>query len=162
MSSTRIHICFLFEKFDSSFESFFRQTTFDFLMARTKQRKIGGPPTSSSKGRPSSTASAASSSASAASSPSSSRGLMSSYFGGTSLNRSCVVADSSIRPVKRRKRPGVLALKEIRKFQRSTDLLIRRLPFARLVKEICDQVCVILHIVLFIIGCGTCLRLYGS
>lgn len=33
-------------------------------------------------------------------------------------------------------RPGTKALKEIRKFQKSTDLLIHRLPFARLVKEI--------------------------
>mmetsp|Transcript_2465 Transcript_2465/g.5893 ORF Transcript_2465/g.5893 Transcript_2465/m.5893 type:complete len:129 (-) Transcript_2465:2602-2988(-) len=33
-------------------------------------------------------------------------------------------------------RPGIKALREIRKFQKSTDLLIHRLPFARLVKEI--------------------------
>jgi len=36
-------------------------------------------------------------------------------------------------------RPGIKALREIRKFQRSTDLLIHRLPFARLVKEITLQ-----------------------
>jgi len=35
-----------------------------------------------------------------------------------------------------RYRPGFKALKEIRKFQKSTDLLIHRLPFARLVREI--------------------------
>lgn len=34
---------------------------------------------------------------------------------------------------RRRFRPGTKALLEIRKYQRSTDLLIRRLPFARLV-----------------------------
>lgn len=39
---------------------------------------------------------------------------------------------------KRRYRPGARALIEIRKFQRSTDLLLRRLPFARLVREICN------------------------
>ncbi|KAF9526309.1 histone H3, embryonic, partial [Crepidotus variabilis] len=33
-------------------------------------------------------------------------------------------------------RPGVVALREIRHYQRSTELLIRRLPFQRLVKEI--------------------------
>mmetsp|Transcript_19161 Transcript_19161/g.39091 ORF Transcript_19161/g.39091 Transcript_19161/m.39091 type:complete len:125 (-) Transcript_19161:414-788(-) len=33
-------------------------------------------------------------------------------------------------------KPGIRALKEIRKFQKSTDLLIHRLPFIRLVKEI--------------------------
>jgi histone H3 len=38
--------------------------------------------------------------------------------------------------VKRRVRPGTLALREIRKYQRSTDLVLRKLPFQRLVKEI--------------------------
>jgi histone H3/H4 len=37
---------------------------------------------------------------------------------------------------RRRMRPGQKALKEIRAYQNSTDLLIRRLPFARLVREI--------------------------
>jgi len=37
---------------------------------------------------------------------------------------------------KRRKRPGAKALQEIREYQRTTDLLIRRMPFARLVREI--------------------------
>lgn len=40
---------------------------------------------------------------------------------------------------KKRYRPGTLALKEIRKFQKSTDLLIRRLPFQRLVREIAES-----------------------
>ena len=35
-----------------------------------------------------------------------------------------------------RYRPGTVALREIKKFQKSTDLLLRKLPFARLVKEI--------------------------
>ena len=35
-----------------------------------------------------------------------------------------------------RYRPGTVALREIRRYQRSTDLLIPRLPFSRLVKEI--------------------------
>ncbi|CAK9034998.1 Histone H3.3 [Durusdinium trenchii] len=33
-------------------------------------------------------------------------------------------------------RPGTVALREIRKYQKSTNLLIRRLPFQRLVREI--------------------------
>ncbi|KAG6911185.1 histone H3-like centromeric protein hH3v [Tephrocybe rancida] len=33
-------------------------------------------------------------------------------------------------------RPGTVALREIRKYQKSTDLLIRRLPFSRVVREI--------------------------
>ena len=36
----------------------------------------------------------------------------------------------------RKLRPGEKALQEIRFYQRHTDLLIRRLPFARLVKEV--------------------------
>ncbi|KZT20366.1 histone-fold-containing protein [Neolentinus lepideus HHB14362 ss-1] len=37
---------------------------------------------------------------------------------------------------KRRFRPGTVALREIRKYQRSTDLLLRKLPFSRVVREI--------------------------
>ena len=35
-----------------------------------------------------------------------------------------------------RYRPGTVALKEIRRFQKSTELLIQRMPFQRLVREI--------------------------
>jgi histone H3/H4 len=35
-----------------------------------------------------------------------------------------------------RYRPGTVALREIKKYQKSTDLLIRKLPFQRVVKEI--------------------------
>ena len=38
-----------------------------------------------------------------------------------------------------RYRPGTVALREIRKFQKSTDLLIRKLPFQRLVREIASE-----------------------
>uniref|UniRef100_A0A8C7DYI6 Centromere protein A n=1 Tax=Naja naja TaxID=35670 RepID=A0A8C7DYI6_NAJNA len=38
---------------------------------------------------------------------------------------------------RRRYRPGQRALQEIRKYQKSTDLLIAKLPFARVVREIC-------------------------
>jgi histone H3/H4 len=37
---------------------------------------------------------------------------------------------------KRRYRPGSRAIMEIRKYQKSTDLLLRKLPFARLVREL--------------------------
>merc|ERR1712194_656436 len=39
-----------------------------------------------------------------------------------------------------RYRPGTVALREIRKFQKSTDLLLRKLPFQRLVREIAGDV----------------------
>ena len=38
-----------------------------------------------------------------------------------------------------RYRPGTVALREIRKYQKSTDLLIRKLPFQRLVREIAQE-----------------------
>lgn len=42
---------------------------------------------------------------------------------------------------KRKKRkPGTQAIRQIKYYQRTTDLLIRLLPFARLVKEIADEV----------------------
>ena len=36
-------------------------------------------------------------------------------------------------------RPGTVALREIRKFQKSTELLLRKLPFQRLVREIAQE-----------------------
>ena len=35
-----------------------------------------------------------------------------------------------------RSRPGTVALREIRRYQKSTELLIRKLPFQRLVREL--------------------------
>lgn len=42
--------------------------------------------------------------------------------------------------IKKRYRPGVLALQEIRRYQKTTELLIQRRPFQRLVREICVDV----------------------
>jgi histone H3 len=38
-----------------------------------------------------------------------------------------------------RYRPGTVALREIRKYQKTTDLLIRKLPFQRIVKDIAHE-----------------------
>ena len=38
-----------------------------------------------------------------------------------------------------RYRPGTVALREIRRYQKSTDLLIRKMPFQRLVREIAQE-----------------------
>ena len=35
-------------------------------------------------------------------------------------------------------RPGTVALREIRRYQKTTDLLLRKLPFQRLVREIAN------------------------
>ncbi len=40
---------------------------------------------------------------------------------------------------KHRWRPGTVALQEIRRYQRNTQLLIRKLPFQRLVREIAQD-----------------------
>ena len=40
---------------------------------------------------------------------------------------------------KRRWRPGTVALREIRKYQKSSDLLIPKAPFARVVRELMDK-----------------------
>jgi len=42
-----------------------------------------------------------------------------------------------------RYRPGAIALAQIRKYQKSTALLIRKLPFQRLVREIARDFCII-------------------
>ncbi len=52
---------------------------------------------------------------------------------GARLTRNPPAGDPLPYRARRRYRPGTLALREIRKLQRSTDLLIRKLPFARLV-----------------------------
>jgi hypothetical protein len=39
----------------------------------------------------------------------------------------------------RRYKPGTVVLREIRRMQKSTDLVITRLPFTRLVKEVASQ-----------------------
>lgn len=38
-----------------------------------------------------------------------------------------------------RYRPGTVALREIRRYQKSTELLIRKLPFQRLVREVAQE-----------------------
>ena len=38
-----------------------------------------------------------------------------------------------------RYRPGTVALRDIRKYQRSTELLIKKIPFQRLVREIAQD-----------------------
>ncbi|TYZ57566.1 hypothetical protein PybrP1_009181 [[Pythium] brassicae (nom. inval.)] len=49
---------------------------------------------------------------------------------------SSAAASGTAASLKRRYRPGSVALREIRRLQRTTDLLLRKLPFARLVREL--------------------------
>lgn len=49
-------------------------------------------------------------------------------------------AGDPLPPRKRhRYKPGTAALREIRRYQRTTELLLRKLPFARLVREVAMQ-----------------------
>ena len=41
---------------------------------------------------------------------------------------------------KRKYRPGEVALREIRKYQKTTDLVIRRLPFQRLCRDVAHEI----------------------
>jgi hypothetical protein len=43
-------------------------------------------------------------------------------------------------PKPHRYRPGTVALREIRKYQKSTDLFLRKRPFAYLVRKICQDI----------------------
>ena len=45
-----------------------------------------------------------------------------------------------VTPSRRKFRPGTRALMEIRRFQKSTNLLIPKLPFSRVIKEISMKV----------------------
>ena len=49
------------------------------------------------------------------------------------------VGGGGVKKAKHRYRPGTVALREIRRYQKSTDLLIRKLPFRRLVREIAQD-----------------------
>ena len=53
--------------------------------------------------------------------------------------RNAAAGGGDAAPKKARARPGMKALKDIRKYSRSTELLIRRLPFQRLVREITEN-----------------------
>ncbi|THU79106.1 histone 3, partial [Dendrothele bispora CBS 962.96] len=53
--------------------------------------------------------------------------------------KSSAAADSGAKK-RHRFRPGTAALREIRRYQKSTELLIRKLPFQRLVREIAEDV----------------------
>lgn len=53
--------------------------------------------------------------------------------------RKTAAAAGGIKNATRRFRPGLNALREIRKYQRSTELLIRKLPFQRLVRELAQE-----------------------
>ena len=46
-------------------------------------------------------------------------------------------------PGRRKYRPGTRALMEIRKYQKGTQLLIPKLPFSRLIREVCSMVSII-------------------
>jgi histone H3 len=58
-----------------------------------------------------------------------------------SRHKAALASQPSLGGIKKshRFRPGTVALREIRKYQKSTELLIRKLPFQRLVREIAQD-----------------------
>ena len=54
------------------------------------------------------------------------------------LRRKSAPASGGVKKPKRF-RPGTVALRQIRKYQKSTELLIRKVPFGRLVREIAQD-----------------------
>ena len=56
-----------------------------------------------------------------------------------SVIKECLAASKAQVSSSGRYRPGTVALREIRKYQKSTELLIRKLPFQRLVREIAQD-----------------------
>jgi histone H3 len=55
-----------------------------------------------------------------------------------STSKSVKVSGSCVKR-QHRFRPGTVALREIRRYQRSTELLIKKAPFARLVREVAQD-----------------------
>ena len=55
------------------------------------------------------------------------------------LNQGCLRSVNGGVHKPHRFKPGTVALREIRKFQKSTDLLFRKLPFQRLVRSIAQD-----------------------
>jgi len=55
-----------------------------------------------------------------------------------SARKSAVVGAGGVKKP-HRFRPGTVALREIRRYQKSTELLLRKLPFQRLVREIAQD-----------------------
>lgn len=48
-------------------------------------------------------------------------------------------ASGGVKKNTHRYRPGTVALREIRRYQKSTELLIRKLPFQRLIREVAQE-----------------------
>ena len=65
-----------------------------------------------------------------------------------------IVASAMVKPKTKPKfRPGEVALREIRRYQGSTELLIKKLPFQRVVREIFNQISPDLRIQSAALGC---------
>ncbi len=57
----------------------------------------------------------------------------------TKAVRNCAPSSTVGLKKSKRFRPGTVALREIRRYQKTTELLIKRLPFQRLVREIAQD-----------------------
>lgn len=64
--------------------------------------------------------------------------------GSTLTNRAASFENVAKKP--HRFRPGTVAIREIRKYQKSTDLLLRKLPFSRLVRRVTHKVFIYVYL----------------
>ena len=61
------------------------------------------------------------------------------------VNKTKAIAPKGVMEAEKEKRnfrfkPGTVALREIKKYQKSTDLLLKKAPFQRIVREICKGI----------------------
>ncbi len=61
-------------------------------------------------------------------------------FGAWKAPRAAALVVQAEKDKKKRYRPKSVALREINKYRKSTELLIRKLPFQRLVREITEEI----------------------
>ena len=59
--------------------------------------------------------------------------------GGKAIKKTAPAAGGMKDRKKPRFRPGTVTLREIKKYQKSTDMLLPRAPFQRLVRSICTE-----------------------
>mmetsp|Transcript_27905 Transcript_27905/g.26941 ORF Transcript_27905/g.26941 Transcript_27905/m.26941 type:complete len:87 (+) Transcript_27905:31-291(+) len=59
------------------------------------------------------------------------------------MNKKSAPSSGGVKEVERKKmrwRPGTVALREIKRYQKQTTMLLPRAPFQRLVRHICDGI----------------------
>ncbi len=56
------------------------------------------------------------------------------------MKKKTAPAEGGVKAEKRKFRPGTVALREIKRYQKTTNLLLLRAPFQRFVRSICEGI----------------------